>query len=125
MTDWFQQTGINVIALHAVDFPPMADRGQHDEYNLAKSRFSLDHSRKSGTVEPRHLIVGNYDMKRVLGRLFDADGRERFFSCGVASVSNAPARNLLMQNAPVHGIVVNDQDAQSAQTGEGNLHYRR
>src|SRR5580693_261718 len=102
MPNWLYQVGIDVLARQPFQTFPVANGGQHDEYNIPQLRVGFDVGSQPGSVEKWHLKIGNHDLIRISA----IDSRAERIQClsgrGEDPGAHAPARDLLMDQAAIY-----------------------
>ena len=124
MPDGLQKAGVDALTARQRMLFPVPDRRQHDVDNVAQHGVGLDRRRERSAIDAGHLIVGDDHLIRIAGIVSGTQRIECLFAGRIAAVAHTPARDLLVNHAAVHGVVIDDEDAKAAQTPRPGLASR-
>ena len=78
MPDWLNEKRIDTVLLHAAYFLPVPDRGQHDNAGARQIGIGLDPGSQSRSIEFRHLVIRDHDLKGIPAQVRLTNGFQGF-----------------------------------------------
>ena len=113
MLDRLAQVGIDADLATTNNISRIANRGEHDDRGGGKTGIAFQSSRECKPVDVGHLAVGDHDVKllRPVGGASEKSQCAR--RVGDRRRCHAPAREHLVEDAAIGGIVIDHEHAQA------------